>query len=190
MAQPPHRRSWTLAAGIAAAALGAWALVAADLIRCDICEAATDLRLEGTVFTQCAIAVSATPQAADISITVGGAQRIMIGSVAQNCNRRQSYILTVRSANCAQAPTGAKLVNPASGEYLAYSGEFNNPTTGGSQAVVTGLMAASCNVQVGRAVTWTRIRNETSTIYVNLTGDPALGAGTYEDIVTIALNMQ
>ena len=75
-------------------------------------------------------------------------------------------------------------------ESLRYSVEFNNPTTGGSQAVVTGLLATACSgasAVVGRDVTNSRIFNELSRIYINYSGDSGLAADSYTDTLTITM---
>jgi hypothetical protein len=184
--------------------IGAWgvagsivvALVAAVLIapwlsdECDICEAATSILLVGTVPGKCTIEVTPAPGATNLPIATSGAHRVMIGTVLQDCTGRRSYTLTVGSMNCAAAPTGGKVLEPVTGEFLSYSGEFINPATGGSETNVLGLLATSCSGQVGRAVNHAKIDAESSAVYVNFTGSPTLAAGTYEDIFIISLNMQ
>ncbi len=182
-------RGW-LWAGAAAAAAAAGLVVSQVVEDCDVCEAATTILLSGTVMGQCTIAVTPTPQAVELPVITPGAQRVLIGSVVQDCNKKQSYIVSMSSVNCTVAPAGGKILEPVSGEYLSYSGEFANPTTGGSTPSVTGLLATACTGQIGRSVNNAKISNETSTVYVNFTGSSTLGAGTYQDTVTISLNMQ
>lgn len=180
-----HRRSRTAAA----AAVAAVALLAVTpvLVReCDVCEAASDIFLSGYVPGVCTIAVTEDAQATSLPITAAGAQRVRVGTVRQNCNGRRTYALMATSRHCAASPTGAKLLNDES-DRLRYSVEFNNPSTGLSDPVVTGLLDSACTNQIGRLVLFSRIRDETSTVYVNFTGAPDLAAGTYEDVVTISI---
>lgn len=183
------RRGW-LWAGVVSAVVAAAFIASLIIEECDVCEAATSILLSGTVLGKCTIAVSSTPEAINLNIISPTTQRIRIGSVQQDCNGRRSYIVTMTSMNCATAPAGGKMLDPVSGDYLSYSGEFANPTTGGSSPSVTGLLATSCTGQTGRTVTNADIRGESSTVYVNFTGSPTLGAGVYQDVVTISLNMQ
>lgn len=170
---------------LAAASVGVPYLLA----ECDVCDAASTILLAGTVLGKCTVAVSAGGQAANLPITAAGNQRVLVGTMQQNCTGNRSYTLGISSMNCATAPAGAKLLSTESGEHLSYSAEFNNPTTGGSQAVVSDLLATGCTGQTGRQVTHAKITNETSNLYVNFAGAPGLAAGTYQDIVTISLNM-
>lgn len=156
---------------------------------CDVCEAAT-IMLIGVVPGKCSITVVPGAQASNLPISASGAQRVVIGTVQQNCTGNRSYTLSVTSTNCPTAPTGGKVVVPVWGDYLRYSVEFVNPTTGGSQADVIGLMASSCTNQIARVVDHAHISGETSTVYTNFTGDTTLTAGTYEDVVLISLTMQ
>lgn len=157
---------------------------------CDVCEAATTILISGTVVGKCTVAVAGTSQAVELAIDTSGAQRVLIGTALQDCNGRRSYTLAISSMNCMTAPTGGKILDPVSGEFLRYTGEFANPSTGGSQTSVTGLLASSCTAQIGRAVANGNVRNETSQIFLNFTGSSELSAGTYQDTVTISLNMQ
>lgn len=182
-----RRWFWT---GVVAAVVAAALVTSLIVEECDVCEAATSILLSGTVLGKCTIAVTSTPEATNLNIISPTSQRIQIGSVVQNCNGRRSYIVTMTSMNCATAPAGGKMLDPLSGDYLSYSGEFANPTTGGSSPSVTGLLATSCTGQTGRSVTNGNIANETSTVFVNFIGSPTLGAGVYQDTVTISLNMQ
>lgn len=178
-------RLGAMAAPVAIGLIGAPYL----LRECDVCDAASTILLSGMVAGKCTVGVSADTQAANLPITASGAQRVLVGTLLQNCTGTRSYTLAVSSMNCAVSPTGGKLRSDDSGEYLSYSAEFNNPTTGGSQAVVSGLLASACTSQIGRQVTSAKVTNETSSLYVNFAGTPGLGAGTYQDIVTISLNM-
>ncbi len=155
-----------------------------------VCRAQNPIQLTGTVPAACTIVVTADPRATTLALTAVGAQHVQVGVIAQNCNRTAGYTLVVTSANCATAPAGAKLVNGASAENLRYSAEFGNPTTGGSLAVVTNLLATACTLQTGRDVTNAKISLESSTVFVNFTGVPLLAAGTYSDTLTIAMNVK
>lgn len=184
------RRSLARPAAVAALVAVVGLAVAPFLVReCDVCEAATSIFLSGVVAGKCNIDVTANAAAVGLPIDVSGAQRIQIGSVLQNCNGKRSYAISVTSWNCALAPTGAKLIAEGSSDVVPYSVEFNNPTSGGSQAVVTNLMASACTAQIARSVTSYNVSNQTSTVFVNFTGVPELMAGTYEDVVTIAITM-
>lgn len=149
--------------------------------------AGSQITLVGNVLRKCTLDVQASAAASNLQLTLSGSQQVLIGSVGQDCNGRTGYTLDVFSANCASAPAGAKLVDSVAGEYLSYSIESRNPTTGGSAPVVTNLLASSCTSQVARDVTHAIIHNESSTFYINYTGISDLGAGTYQDTVTITI---
>jgi len=174
------KRHWMVGAAILAVGVAGALLNNSDA-------AAQDILLQGTSAQNCAITVAADAAATSLPLTTAGAQRVQVGTVTQSCNKKAGYTLSVTSANCAAAPTGAKVADSVGGEYLAYSGEFANPTTGGSTASVTGLLASACTSQVGRDVTNAKITGEVSTVFVNFTGSAALGAGTYTDTLTVAL---
>lgn len=179
-----------LALGLTAAvAVGALTLPGL-LDVCDVCEAATAILLSGTVDGKCTINVSSTSQSVELPIGTPQAHRVMIGSALQDCNGKRSYIVSITSMNCARAPAGGKILDPVSGDFISYSAEFINPATGGSDPSVPGLLASSCVGQVGREVVQGKVTNETSQIYLNFTGSADLSAGTYQDVVTISLNMQ
>lgn len=175
--------------GMAAIIAGGLVAVPYLLKECDVCDAASTILLSGVVAGKCTVGVTADAQAVNLPITAAGAQRVLVGTMLQNCTGNRSYTLAITSMNCSISPSGGKLRSDDSGEYLSYSAEFNNPTTGGSQAVVNGLLASACTGQIGRQVTSAKITNETSSLYVNFAGTPGLAAGTYQDIVTISLNM-
>jgi hypothetical protein len=157
---------------------------------CEICEAANQILLQGTVAQNCTIDVTAAGAATNLPLTAGGSQHVQVGTVLQNCNKKIGYTLTVASLNCSAGTAGAKVVDPVSAEVLAYSAEFTNPTDGGSQADVTDLLQSACTSQVARDVTNWKARNETSTVFVNFTGDSGLAAGTYQDTLTITMNVK
>jgi len=175
-------------------ALGATAIAVATGLslsgECDICEAANQILLQGTVAQNCTINVTTDPGASALPLTTPGSQRVQVGWVAQSCNKKSGYTLTVSSATCAATPVGAKAVDTVSSEFLAYSAEFTNPTTGGSSAGVTGLLATACGGQIARDVANSKINNENSVVFVNFTGDPGLSAGTYRDTLTISMNVK
>lgn len=180
-----EKRSMTIKSKIGAAVLLAGVAAAGLWGAGDA--AAQNIQLQGTAAQNCTIDVTADAAASTLPLTTAGAQRIQVGTVTQNCNKKAGYTLSVTSANCAAAPTGGKVVDAAVGESLSYSGEFANPTTGGSTASVTGLLASACSSQVARDVTNAKIASEISTVFVNFTGDAALAAGTYTDTLTVVL---
>jgi hypothetical protein len=188
MAWRPQRIHFRAAAVAAVVVLGYVAL--SLFTNCEICQAANQIVLQGTVAQSCSIAVNQDAAAGNLPLTASGSQRIQVGTVVQNCNRNQGYTLSITSQNCAAQPTGAKLIDPASNDRLIYTGEFNNPTTGGSQATVTNLLAQACTGQFGRDVSNAIITSETSAVYVNYTGNAGLTAGTYQDTLTITLNVK
>jgi hypothetical protein len=149
--------------------------------------AASQIALIGNVLRKCTLDAQPHTNASNLPLTAAGAQRLQIASIVQDCNGRTGYTLDVFSTNCAATPTGAKVIDPVSSEYLSYSVESRNPTTGGSDPVVTGLMATACSGQVARDVSHAIIHNQTSTFYVNFTGAPELGAGIYQDTLTITI---
>ena len=137
----------------------------------------------------CRFDFNATSLASLLSISSSATQRIHVGDIVQNCSGNGNYSLFIASANCAFSPTGAKLVEPTTRESLGYSVEFDNPTDGGSQPVVTGLLAAACSNAEGRDVDKSKISNESSAVYINYTGSTVLAAGTYDDTLSVTLNM-
>jgi hypothetical protein len=151
---------------------------------------ANQIFLQGVVSANCTIDVTADPAALMLPLTAAGLKRIRVGTVQQSCNKKSGYALLVESANCAVLPTGAKVSDAVSGEHLAYSVEFDNPNTGGSQSVVTGLLANACSDAIGRSVTNAKIVSESSEVYVAYTGSSLLAAGTYQDTLTITLNLK
>lgn len=147
------------------------------------------ITLTGTVAQQCSVVVTATTGAVNLDLS-SGTRRIEVGSGVQTCNKKAGYTIRVSSANCATGIAGAKLVGATSAELLPYSVEFNNPTTGGSQATVTGLLASACtgtSAITGRDVSNSKITSELSRIFVNYTGDTNLAADTYTDTLTISM---
>src|SRR5690242_902040 len=117
-----NNRRWAVAAGAAVFVAGAGAFWVYD--DCDICQAATTIPLSGTVALNCTINVTSTASAANLNLT-GGTTRVQVGDVIQNCNDKAGYTLAVTSANCATpTPTGAKVHDSVSGDFVAYSGEF------------------------------------------------------------------
>lgn len=182
-------RHWKATAVAAVLFLAAAALVI-RLAGCPLCDAANTILLRGTVAQNCTIDVTTLPAAASLPLTATTAQRIQVGTVLQNCNKKTGYTLTIESQTCANAPTGAKVADSVSGEYVVYSGEFANPATGGSAPSVTNLLASSCSGQTGRDVTNAKVVSETSDVYVNFTGDAGLAAGTYTDTLTITMNVK
>lgn len=156
----------------------------------DVFEAANTILLQGTVSHNCTINVVAGTGAGNLPLTAAGAQRVQVGTVVQSCNKSVGYTLEVASQNCGAQPTGAKIINPATNEYLAYGVEFTNPATGNSQTAVTGLLTQACSGQFGRDVSGSRIASETSTVFVNFNGNSNLSAGTYQDVLTITMNVR
>jgi hypothetical protein len=150
--------------------------------------AASQIALSGAVTPNCTISVTPDPNASNLDLT-NGVQHVTIGTIGQSCNKKAGYTIAVTSTNCPTAPAGAKLVGSAGGETLAYSVESQNPTTGGSTAVVTGLMASGCSAQNARVVSNAKISTETSTIFANYTGSASLGADTYQDTITFTMNV-
>ncbi len=147
------------------------------------------ITLIGTVSQNCTISVTPTTAATNLDLS-GGTSHIQIGAALQNCNKKAGYTLNVQSQNCATGTPGAKLIGTVGGEFLPYSIEFDNPTTGGSQAVVTGLLSTACTgaaAVIGRDVTGAKISNETSTVYVNYSGNASLAADSYTDTLTITV---
>lgn len=148
------------------------------------------IMLVGQILRKCSIVVAADPNASNVPLTAAGAQRLLVGTATQDCNGRNGYTLYILSADCLAAPTGAKLTDAVSADYLSYSVESDNPTTGGSQPVVTGLLASACTNQVMRDVTSAIIHSQVSTLYINYTGSSSLSAGTYQDILTVTMTMK
>jgi spore coat protein U-like protein len=179
-----------LRAALVTVVLGAAVVGVARIAGYDVLEAANTIVLQGTVAHNCTIEVTQAAVAGNLPLTTSGTQRINVGSVQQSCNKKVGYTVEVSSLNCGAQPTGAKVIDPASNEYLTYSVEFQNPTSGGSQPSVTGLLGQACSGQFGRDVSGAKVANETSTVYVNFTGSETLSAGTYQDTLTITMNVR
>jgi hypothetical protein len=175
-----------LGGAIVAALIAGGALLSTHISRA---QTSGTITLVGSVATSCSISVTPSAGASTLDLS-DGAKRINVGSVLQNCNKMAGYSLHVLSQNCATGTAGAKLIGSAGGEALPFSVEFNNPTTGGSQAVVTGLLATACSgaaAITGRDVTHAKITNENSAIFVNYTGNSGIAADSYSDTLTITL---
>ena len=171
--------------------VGLFAFLALGLIAGPgICLGQNQIALQGVVAAQCSIVVTPLGAASALPLTTVGSQHVQVGTVLQNCNKKTGYNLVVTSANCATpTPVGAKVYDATSLGILQYSAEFDNPTTGGSLAAATGLLASACSAAVGRSVVSALIVNETSTVWVNFTGSALLAAGTYLDTLTIVMNI-
>ena len=171
---------------VSVAALFASVLIADPLA----CLGQNQILLSGVVAAQCSIVTTALPAASALPLTASGAQRIEVGTILENCNKKTGYTLTVTSANCATPlPAGAKVYDSVSTNMVTYSVEFDNPVIGGSAATVTGLLATACSPAVGMSVASALVVNQTSNLYVNYTGAPLTAAGTYTDTLTIAMNV-
>lgn len=156
----------------------------------DVFEAANTILLQGTVSHNCTIKVVPGNGATNLPLTAAGAQRVQVGTIEQSCNKSAGYTIEVSSQNCAAQPTGAKIINPATNEHLVYGVEFTNPATGNSQTAVPGLLTQACSGQFGRDVSGSRIASETSTVFVNFNGNQNLSAGTYQDVLTVTMNVR
>lgn len=150
------------------------------------------ITLRGSMAAHCQIAVTPMASATNLDLE-NGVVRVEIGTVLQNCNKKDGYTLTVASNNCATGTAGAKLIGLTNGEVLPYSVEFANPATGGSQTTVLNLLSSSCagaTAITGRDVTAAKIKDETSHVFVNYTGNADLAADTYEDTVVITMTVK
>lgn len=151
-----------------------------------------NIPLAATVAQNCTISVTPTAAASNLDLS-DGSKRILVGDLLQNCNKKAGYSLTVDSDNCSTGTPGAKLIGAAATpDELNYWVEFNNPTTGGSQAVVTGLLSTQCTgdtYTLARDVSGDKVRDETSNIYVNYTGDSGLAADSYADVIRITMTV-
>jgi len=152
-------------------------------------QSANQIQLVGNVSRKCTLNATPDPGSSNLALTLSGPQRVLIGTITQDCNGRVDFLMQVFSANCVNAPAGAKLVDPTSEEFVHYTVESENPTSGGSAPLATGLLDSACTNQVAREVTQGRIRDEISTFYVRYTGSPILSAGTYQDTLTITLTV-
>lgn len=137
----------------------------------------------------CTFGFSAKPLAILLPVSSATPQRVEVGSILQNCSGNGNYTLVIGSGNCLLYSAGAKLTGQTTTEFVGYSVEFDNPTTGGSQAVVTGLLANYCWNADGRQVNNAKITNESSSVYINFTGSTVLPADTYTDTLIVTLNM-
>ena len=179
------KRKWLIGSAAAGALIlgGVWLFT-----ECDVCEAASTILLSSNVSANCSINVTPDNNAQNLVLISTPAQPVVVGTITQNCNKKAGYTLTVASANCT---SGARLVDPSpGGEFLAYSVQFTNPLTGNSTSPVTGLLASACGNPTGRDVSGAKIKDELSTVYVAYTGDPNLAAGTYQDTLTLTMNVR
>jgi spore coat protein U-like protein len=142
-----------------------------------------------TEAANCSFAFKDSSLAQLLSLTSATPQRIQVGTITQNCSGNGSYSLVIASANCVSSPSGAKLIEPNTRQFVGYTVEFDNPTTGGSLPVVSGLLARICSCADGRDVAWAKISHESSAVYINFTGSNLLAAGTYSDTLSVTLNM-
>jgi len=179
-----------VSAAIAMTAFSLLLVAAWGVFGCRPCEAAYTILLQGTVAQNCNVEVTPLPGASNLPLTAIGAQRVQVGTVLQNCNKKAGYDLIVESQNCSVAPAGGKLIEPGSGEHVSYSAEFANPTTGGSQASVTNLLSVACVAQIARSVNESKINNEISYVFVNFNPSLQLAAGVYQDVITITMNVK
>ena len=150
------------------------------------------ITLRGSMAAHCQISVTPTGSATNLELG-DGVFRVEVGTVLQNCNKKDGYTLTVASNNCTTGTAGAKLIGLTHGEVLPYSVEFSNPATGGSQTTVQNLLSSACagaTVITGRDVANAKIKDETSHIFVNYTGNADLAADTYEDTVIITMTVK
>ena len=175
---------------VAVALVGAGVIASRFVEDCEICAAATTVLLQGAVAQNCALSVSTAAGASSLPLTTTGAQHVQVGTATQTCNKKVGYTLTVTSLNCASGTAGAKVIDPASNEVLRNTTEFTNPTSGGSQATVTGLLQSACTGQIARDVSNWKAFDENSSIFVNFTGDGGLAAGTYQDTLTVTMNIK
>ena len=148
------------------------------------------LTLNGTVAQSCTLSVTPDINASALNLTATGAQHVQVGVVNQDCNKKAGYTIVVTSSHCTTpTPAGAKLQGTAAAETLSYSVESHNPTSGGSTATVTGLLATSCTNQNIRTVTNAKVSGDDSFLFVNYTGGSALAADTYQDTLTVTMNV-
>jgi hypothetical protein len=178
---PFHIRAVTCIAAIGVVGIGV------VVLRPSLADAASQIMLSGVVTQNCTMSVASDPNAASLDLG-SGSKHVVVGTILQNCNKTSGYTLNVASANCSASPTGAKVIGGTNHDYLKYSVESVNPTTGGSSADVTNLLNASCSNQTARTVTNAKITSETSTIYVNYTGSNSLSADTYTDTLTFTIS--
>ena len=159
------------------------------------------INVSASVAQNCSIVTTADSglgTALTTALTGSGAQTVTVGTVAQSCNKKAGYTISVSSANCsattvgsATAPVGAKLINSETGseEYQTYSVSFTNP----SGANPTNLLATSCTAAIGRNVAGSKVSNQSSDVKISFTtgvnGDVA-GAGTFSDVLTIDMTVK
>lgn len=153
-----------------------------------------NIPLSATVTPNCTIVVTPTGAASALDLSAG-AKQVAIGNILQNCNKKIGYRITVGSDNCATGTAGAKLIGAlASPENLRYTLVFTNPSTGGSQTLVSGLLSTACSGDdsfiLGREVSSAKIINENSTVFADYVGDDGLAADTYTDVVRLTMTVK
>lgn len=169
---------------------GTGVLITSD---CEICEAANQILLQGTVAQNCGLDAQNQPAAASLDLTTSGSRRILVARVEQWCNKKSGYTLSIASTNCSSGTgLGAKLVDTGtSGEQLTYNVDFDNPAASPAPGStdVSGLLNGACpSPAVGRTVSNEKVKpNQFTDIFVNVTGNPDLAAGTYEDRLTFTM---
>ena len=75
-----------------------------------------------------------------------------------------------------------------SGEFVRYSVEFRNKTTGGGIDVISGLLAQTCAAQVAR-YEGTAYGLRRSDVFIDFTGVAMLAEGAYTDTLSVTLNI-
>jgi len=136
---------------------------------------------------QCTLSFVPTPNAQALPLTSVAYQHIQVGTVLQNCNAH-GYTLVVGSGNCPLSPSGAKLLDSTSGEFIRYSVEFDNMAAGRGVSIVPGLLTQTCAEQVA-LVQRSANDNLNSAVFVNFTGVALLGEGIYSDTLSVTLNL-
>jgi hypothetical protein len=163
------------------------------------------IAVAASVDQACSVVAAADPALPSVlttALTTTGTHSVIAGTVAQSCNKKAGYILTVSSLNCParavgnlNAPAGAKLINgsPANEEYQMYSVTFTNPAP---SPPMVGLLDTSCVPAVGRDVTGVKVTEQVSTIAivfstaVNQVGGDTAGAGTFSDTLTLDMSVK
>ena len=137
---------------------------------------------------QCTLSFNAASNAQALPITSVAYQHIQVGTVLQDCNNAHGYTLVVGSYNCPFSPSGAKLTDSISGDFVRYSVEFDNKDTGHGISIVSGLLTQTCAQQIARDQ-HSANDNLSSDVFVNFTGVALLGEGTYSDTLSVTLNL-
>jgi spore coat protein U-like protein len=143
----------------------------------------------GAAAKECKLSFNSSPSGAALSLDTPAFRHIQVGTVLEKCNERGGYFLLVESGHCPAAPAGAKLMDAATGEFVRYSVEFDNKGERGAISIVSGLLGRACTGQIARNES-DPDGHASSDVFIDYTGATTLAAGTYDDTLSVTLNLK